>query len=426
MIFKPMIINWKKSLALFIELIIVTIIGWILIYPVAMMTSIISLPADYDFDRLVTVNFSTLDENSYDYDSIANDDKSIYYQRILNLVRQHPEVDHATFCGSLDLESGSYWGSGFNADSTFYNLHASECEIATAFVSYFPGFDYFATYGIKDPDGNPFVEPANDGSGYIVSHTLAKGIYPKNSAIGQNLYEMTDGIDYPTPIIGITANVPYRKSTGRTAVVFYPLKNEGNNVNGITMRVKDGVSARNFLDQFTTHLSDYQIGNIYLSEPELMADRREETMESIDKELTQNWIMLIFFLVNVLLGVAGTFYIQCRTRTADAGVMRAFGATRHKIEWSIIGEACITVILAWLIGSGLYLIYLHYSDAQITSEVGKVIQIIRPMWYDTSGSRYSVVGGCVLLLLLISAIIGVWLPARKVGRVPIVDSLRDE
>ena len=426
MLFKSIINNWKKSLGLFIELIIVTVIGWILLEPVTVMTTWISIPSGYDFDRLVTTKFSKLDENTYDYDSTANENQSVYYKRLLDLVRQHPDVELATFCSSLDFESDSYWGIGFPADTTYYNVNAEDKNISSAYVRYVPGTDYFATYGIKDPDGKPFVEPDNDGTGYIVTKTLAKGRYPTISAIGQNLYELTEEVTTPTPIIGITADTPYRKSQGRTAIAFLPGKLEDSGITGITMRVKDGINPRQFLDNITTQLSDYKIGNIYLSEPELMADRQEKRMDGIDKELTQNWVMVIFFLVNVILGVAGTFYIQCRSRISDAGVMRAFGANRSQIEWGIIGEACFTVLLAWLAGSAIYFIYLHYSDNEIYSEASGVIQTIRPMWYDAAGSRYPIIGGCVLLMLLIAAIIGVFLPARRVVRVPIVDSLRDE
>lgn len=426
MILKSIISNWKNSFGLFIELIIVTVIGWILLEPVAVHTSRISISPGYDYDRLVTTVFSKLDEHTYDYDSTANENQSVYFQRIIDLIRQRPDVESATFSGSLGFESDSYWGAGFPADSTYYNLTAEDNQISTAYIGYVPGSDYFATFGIKDPEGKPFEEPENDGSGYIVTQTLAKGKFPTKSPIGQNLFELTEEVNSPTPIIAITADTPYRKSQGRTAIAFFPTNLDGSHINGITMRVKDGVNPRHFLDDLSTQLSDYKIGNIFLSEPELMTDRRENTMDIIDKELTQNWVMVIFFLVNVILGIAGTFYIQSRSRISDAGVMKAFGASRCRIEWSIIGEACITVFLAWLVGSSIYFIYLHFSNSEISSEVGKAIQIIRPMWYDTAATRYSIIGGCVLLLLLISAFIGVYMPARRVGRVPIVDSLRDE
>ncbi len=424
MIFKSIIGNWKKSVGLFIEIIIVTVIGWILIEPVAIMTTIISMPPNYDYDRLVTVDFSSLDENTYDYDSTANDSKAVIYQRLLSLIRQRLEVELATFRTSYDFDSGSSWITGFPADTTFYTIDDDDKLLSTALIGYVPGTDYFATYGIKDADGNTFVEPENDGYSYIVSQTLAKGKYPTKSAIGQNLYELTEEDNSPTPIVGITADIPLRKSQGRTALAFFA-SSPGKST-GVTIRLKDGVNPRQFLDNFSTQLSDYKIGNIYLSDPELMTDLREKTIQHINKDLMQNWIMVIFFLINVLIGIAGTFFIQCRSRIADAGVMRAFGASRSRIEWSIVGEACVTVLMAWLVGTGLYFIYLHFANPDVDIEVSKAIQIIRPMWYDTATIRHAIVGGCVLILLLISALIGVWLPARKVGRVPIIDSLRDE
>ena len=420
--------NRKRSLGLFVEIIIVTIIGWMLIEPVAINTSKITGPAGYDYDRLVKVSFRNLSDETFDYDSTANENTFVYRQRILDKIRQRSDVASATFTPGYNFEEGGYWGFSILADTTYYDLDVDNSLVSTAMVYYVPESDYFATFGIKRPDGTPFVEPKNDGSGFIVTQSIAKAKYPGKSAIGQDLYERDEEDDYPTPIIGITADCKYRKAVDRQSLVFKPCDpaQDDNSINGITIRVKDGVSTRRFIDRLANELSAYRAGNVYLFQPELMTEKREETADYIHRELTKNWIIVIFFLINVVLGVAGTFFIQCRSRISDAGVMRAFGATRQRIEWNIIGEACITVFLAWIIGSALYFTYLHYTDEEMISEANKITQILRPMWYDAAWSRYSIIGGCVLLMLLISAIIGVWLPARKVGRVPIVDSLRDE
>lgn len=427
-IIKSILAHWKRSVGLFIEIIIVTIIGWMLIEPVAVNTSIITMPAGYDHDRLVKVSFRNLRNETYDYDSTANESTFVYRQRILDKIRQRSNVTRATFSPSYNFEEGSYWGSSIAADST-YNLDPDNSQVGTALIYYVPESDYFATFGIKGPDGKPFTEPKNDGSGYIVSYTLAKAKYPNKSAIGQDLYERDEEDDYPTPIIGVIADSPYRKGSDRTSLILKacdPAQDNGS-INGIIIRVKDGVSMRKFIDELNDDLYDYKAGNVYLTEPELMSERRDKMAHFRTKDVKKNWIIVIFFLVNVLLGVAGTFFIQCRSRITDAGVMRAFGATRYRIEWNIIVEACITVILAWIIGSALYFVYLHYTDSMFfTSEVTEITRILQPKWYDTAWSRYSIIGGCVLLLLLVSAIIGVWLPARKVGKVAIVEALRDE
>lgn len=427
-ILKSILARWKSSLGLFIEIIIVTIIGWMLIEPVAVNTSLIAIPAGYDYDRLVKVSFKNLSNDTYDYDSTANENTFIYRQRILDNIRLRNDVDKATFSPSYNFEEGSYRGSSIEADSSYYDLDTYNRQVPTTMVDYVAGSDYFSTFGIKGADGKPFVEPQNDGNGYIVSYSLAKAKYPDKSAIGKDLYERDEEDDYATPIIGVIADSPYRKGDERASLIFKacdPIQ-DSRSINGITMRVKDGVSTRKFIDKLTDELSDYRAGNTYLTKPELMADRREKMSDYITKDLLKDWIMVIFFLINVLLGVAGTYFIQCRSRIADAGVMRAFGAKRSRIKWTIVGEACITVFLAWLIGSIIYFIYLHHTDAMYVSEVSQITRIIMPRWYDTAGVRYSIIGGSVLALLLGSAIIGVWLPARRIGKVTIVDALRDE
>ena len=60
------------------------------------------------------------------------------------------------------------------------------------------------------------------------------------------------------------------------------------------------------------------------------------------------------------------------------------------------------------------------------TDASPIIRYLRPVWHDTKLGRYSIIGGIILLLLLVTSALGAWLPARKVGRVPIVDSLRDE
>ncbi len=142
--------------------------------------------------------------------------------------------------------------------------------------------------------------------------------------------------------------------------------------------------------------------------------------------MSQKRIIVGFFLLNVLLARAGTLYILCRKRIPEAGIKRAFGATRFSIETSILAEAWLTVFIGWVIGSSLYLCWLLYFKEPMYGEVNYIIHILNPKWYDTAWSRYAIVSGIVLLLLLLVATLGAWLPARKVGRVPIVDSLRDE
>lgn len=426
-ILKSLIAHSSQSIALFVEIVIVTIIGWLAIEPVAVKTSLSLIPAGYDYEKLVNVKFANFDHQSEDYDSITNVTES--KQRLLGMIRELPEIELATFSAYCCFESGSVSSYSLSVDSAYNISNEDDRYIGAMIVDYIPDTDFFKTFGIKASTGEDFDEPENDGNSFIVTNTLARARYAVKSAIGQNLfdYDEEDG-DEPTPITGVLQDMPYRKSNGRTPVMFRALTPEhiGWYAEGIAMRLKDGVNPRVFADKLTTELSNFRNGNTYLSHVQLYTDMRDEIFADDGRELTKGWIILIFFLANVILGVAGTFYIQCRARTADAGVMRAFGATRGKVEWNIIGEAILTVVFAWAVGSILYLAYLHFAHVEFGHEVGLMTRMLNPMWFDSAWSRNCIVGGLVLLLLLLSTLLGVWLPARKIGRVNPVDALRDE
>lgn len=426
-VFKSLIAHRAQSFALFVEIVIVTIIGWITIEPVAVKTSLALIPADYDYVKLIKVKFSNFDYQSEEYDSTLDDKKSRH--RLLDMIRELPEVESATFSSYTSFESTSSSSISLPVDSAYNIKNEDNNHIGALIVDYVPGSDFFKTFGIKASTGDDIEEPDNDGNSYIISNTLAKARYAEKSAIGQNLYTYNeDDGDKPTPIIGVTTDIPYRKSQGRMPVLFLPIKPKQTNwfAEGITMRLKDGVNPRVFADKLTTELFSFRSGNTYLSHPQLYTDLRDEIFAEDSRQLTKGWIILTFFLANVLLGVAGTFYIQCRARANDAGVMRAFGATRGKIEWGIVGEALLTVVLAWTLGSLLYLAYLHFAHVEFENDTSLIVRMLNPMWFDSAWTRNSIVGGLVLLLLLLSTLLGVWLPARKIGRVNPVDALRDE
>ncbi len=431
--FKQIIARPSHSLALFIEIIIVTIIGWIAIEPVAVKTTTAMLPAGYEYDRLIMISTRYLSSEAEEFDSelYNTEDITKAKEQLLRMIRNRKGVESATFNSYMSLELDSYSTSYLEADSLYkeYAEEGIENTLQAYKVVYFPNTDFFTTLGIKDRKGNIINEDALAYGGFLISNTLAKALYPNGKVLGRDVYpyDEEDEEDHHTPIAGITQDINYNKDRGRTALIFQPdTISRYYQAQYITLRVKDGMSPREFYNQLSDDLYEYKSGDVYLDEPKLYSDMREEVFSRKKKDLTQKWIILGFFLANVLLGVAGNFYVQCKSRIPDAGVMRAFGATRRKIELNIVSEACLTVFIGWLIGSIIYLIYLKHQGFPMESDAGHVIQAIQPLWYDTKFGRYSIVGIIILLVLLVTATLGALLPARRVGRVPIVDSLRDE
>ncbi|MDE6553162.1 MAG: hypothetical protein K2K98_09440 [Muribaculaceae bacterium] len=426
-IFKSILGRKTRSAALFLEIVIVTIIGWIIIEPVAVDTTTALIPAGYDYDRLVMVAIARLDESSNKFDRTKDkDDKERLFGNLLRMARQRQGVENATYAYYQSFEMDGRSSNGSQADSTYAAKGVEDRYFSMTCIEYMPNTEFFSTFGIKDVNGKTFIEPENDGNRYIISNSVAKAVFPDSTAIGKELFPKSEWRPTST-VLGVTQDVPYNKGDGRIGTYYAARDWEGWTLPyAIVMRLGEGVNPRKFIEKLTADLSQYRSGNLYLTHPVYMSDKRDEIFAEKQRALTQKWIIVAFFLINVLLGVAGTFYVQCKTRIPDAGVMRAFGATRSRIFGNILGEALVTAFLGWLIGSVIYLIYLKTQGFPMESDATEVIRYLRPIWHDTKLGRYSVIGGIILLLLLLTSALGAWLPARKVGRVPIVDSLRDE
>lgn len=419
----------NRSIALFAEIVIVTIIGWLILEPITVNTTTAMIPAGYDHNRLVMLTIASLDEKSAEYDkSIKNEDKEKSFDNLLRMVRERQGVEKATYTFYQSFEMNGRTTNNLQADSTFKKKGIEDLNFSTTCINFLPNTDFFTTFGIKDATGKDFQEPETDKNSYIVSKSMAKAVFPNESPLGKDLFPPSEWRPKST-IVGVTADMPYVKGDGRIGTYYIPIQMNfkyGITPHAIVMRLGENVNPRIFIEKLTSDLSGYHSGNLYLTHPVYMSDLREEIFAEKQRELTQKWIIVAFFLVNVLLAVAGTFYVQCKTRIPDAGVMRAFGAPRKRIIWNIVGDALLTTFIAWLIGSLIYIIYLKVQGFPMETDTAPIIRYLRPLWQDTKLGRYSIIGGIILLFLLATSALGAWLPARKVGRVPIVDSLRDE
>ncbi len=428
MILKSIFGKKTRMTPLFIEIVIVTVIGWIIIEPVAVNTTIALTPAGYDYDRLVAVTISSIDSKSAKYDKNSEElDNEKGYLNLLRTVREREGVEKATFTYYQSFEMDGRSSNSLRADSSFMEKGIEDLNYDMSCIEFMPNTDFFSTFGIKDVNGKDFQEPEMGEYSFIVSNSVAKGMFPDESPVGKELFPPMPWRPSAITVAAVTADMPYVKGDGRIGTYYIARDFNGwSKPHTITMRLGEGVNPRKFVESLTEDLSNYRSGNLYLTHPVYMSDQRDQIFAPTQRALTQKWIIVAFFLVNVLLGVAGTFYVQCKTRIPDAGVMRAFGAPRHKIIWNIVGEALITTFLGWLIGSIIYLIYLKFQGFPMETDAAPIIRYLRPVWHDTKLGRYSVIGGIILLLLLLTSALGAWLPARKVGRVPIVESLRDE
>ena len=112
-----------------------------------------------------------------------------------------------------------------------------------------------------------------------------------------------------------------------------------------------------------------------------------------------------------------------RQRREEAGVRRAFGATRWGIFWGFIREAWLLTTVSVLLGC---IIYFQFAVSRgIYDNFASPDSAIR-LWFDDFGTHFLVVSIIVYLIILCAVLIATAIPAWRICRSEITEALKDE
>ena len=415
----------RRSLWIIIELLLFSVAAWFTLEPVVVTRYILGRNPGYDIDRLVNIQLAMKPtEEKYTKEERYDD-----LTRLLTRVRSFPEVEYATIATYQSLESRSLSISSLPIDSV--NAVYAEAE-------FIPGTDFFKTFGIRTDGGKVFNEPVCNKNDIVVSRSVAELTHPGVNALGHYLNEhceiMTHGRDQR--IVGIVDDVPYRSIFVRTPMIYKAMtqKDVIKRMGGVTSytlvaRLKPGYNPDDFVREHSETINtELSSGNIYAHSPMPYTGLRENNAVGIINGMILCEALLIFLIVNLCLGVIGTFYLQTRDRSRNAGIMRAFGATRGSICRNLIAEGWCMAIMAWIIGNiGAWFIADIYGMTEHEYMVNKSEAVINaiPLWIDNFATHFWVISVMVLILLLVTVTIGVYIPARRIADISPVDALRE-
>jgi len=112
-----------------------------------------------------------------------------------------------------------------------------------------------------------------------------------------------------------------------------------------------------------------------------------------------------------------------RQRREEAGVRRAFGATRWSIFWDFIREAWVLTTISVVIGC---IIYFQFASAKGLFTFGSHSNPAVHFWFDDFGTHFMVVSVIVYIIILCTVLLGTAIPAWRICQSEITESLREE
>lgn len=424
---------WHRRAAniwLFVELIVVTVVTWVIIDPVVVRLSDRMLPLGYDEDRLFYIQLASQPAESPAY-SKDDDNDETRENNIESVVLKLKALDDIESVGvkSMPLNSvfviETYDCGDAEIDSLKKNIYHNVFRIKDKMLS---------TIGAEAAEGCPSVEELERMSfGYndvILTESADRYYFPDHRGVNEKYLTKKNisGHVLKLKVVGVLKDFRLTSTSRNTAYVFQNSFSPFDIPALIIVRLKDGIDTEEYINENRESLQTLATaGNYYVSDIYSVAEsnREYEAAQGFTANRNLRISLAVLFLFNLILGVIGTVWLQTRRRISEIGIHRSFGALRYNVRTMLVGENVILAICAIVIG---LLIYLQYAlkEGLFDSEANADRYITNYSWVSDFTPHFVIVSAIVAAIILICIIIGSYLPARRASIVEPVDALRDE
>ncbi|WP_300724764.1 ABC transporter permease [uncultured Bacteroides sp.] len=414
---------------LVIELVIVTIICWKLFDPVIYNTYNEHIPAGFNMDRLYRIQLMSYPDISsrYHAEESTPENNAAHIRRLMNKLRNYPDIASATYLfKNLGPFSTSSWKNYSDVDST---------EQSYMVMFFEPKSDFFKTFQFEEIDGqsNEKLDQMDFNHGVVMSSPA----FPKTPTLG---YTFDDEDDDGNPVTWkVLATIkrikmyseyqPFLVQIAPTTVEKESASQELLETINLNFRIREGVDENAFLQEFIPWAKkELRSGNLFvkdISSYHHLADRIAD-LTGVNNTRRVNSIICIFFLICLILGVSGTFWMQTKSRREEIGVLKSFGGTPSYITRILLGEGITLTTIATFIGCLLYLQYALKEGVTMDSYHADATGNLPIYWVNVFWKHFLGVSAIVWAILLVVVSIGIYIPARKISRIQAVDALRDE
>ena len=417
---------WKRrrdEIWLFLELVVITVVAWVVIDSAVVNLYYRSLPIGYDTDRLIYAEGKAL------YNGIVDRDK------LMNRLKAVDGVENCT-----------YYENQYTAISSKYPASEVLCyEQDTIYlpkVAFTPDCHFFETYGLRPLPGSPSAEELSkldDKSGQaVLSESGAKALFgTAEGVVGRRFQKMSLGNQekQDLTVAGVVADVQRLRYYSIRSSIYRP--DDSGTRPHIIIRLKKGTAPAKYIEEHARDIHEaanagsFRINKIRPYEEFIY---QEELEDRVPQEVNTNVTLALFFLINLSLAVIGTVWLQAKRRTEECGVRRAYGATKPRLLLSFLVEGVLMATVAVIIGCIIYLNYAHsgyestggYEQFNMYQPSYNAAPLSDLTWVDHFWPHFLIVSGVVYIIILCTVLIGTAIPALKIINTRITNALREE
>ncbi|MCM1504623.1 MAG: ABC transporter permease [Muribaculum sp.] len=402
--------EWRSNLWLAVELLIVSVVMWYICDYIYVRLANYYDERGFEIDHCYLLDFAELTPQSPDYVAYETQEEAdADKMELLDRLSRRPEIEAAAYSNN----SRPYTGSNSGIDVMVDTLSSSGYVIRRWVTP-----DYLRIYryrGVNGETPEELVEILRRGE--ILPSRSVLDNYGKDKMIelaGHEAYLDHDTVA-PWKIGTVLEQIRYQdwEEWNSTRTVVLRMDNLGY-ANELSVRVKDNMD-NNFAETLMEAADkELRVGNFYIRDVKSLSDLRENFQRSSTITIRNYLTGMGFLMLNVFLGLLGTFWFRTQQRVREIAIRKVSGATRRAVFSRFISEGVLILSLVtipaiaidfWIAKSGLN------------------------SWLNGEFLQWDRLLVCALvsyLIILIMIVIGISVPANRAMKTEPAQALHDE
>ena len=405
--------EWRTNLWLAIELLLVSVVMWWVIDNLYCIGATYFEPRGFNVDHCYLIEMGHLTEKSPDFQEKPYQEKMDDILELVNRLRQRPEIE------AVSLSQYSYPYNGSNS-WTSIRLVGDTLEAGGSLILRNVSPDFVKVFRYEGANGETPEQLAEmlERGEMIVSDNVFTYAYkrplPMTNYVGRRFYWQNDttfSLQLGASMKVVRYSDFQAARTSRSILLKRTMWAEDAEL-CVRVRADQDVD---FIERLKADSEkQFRIGNIYISNIRSFKDIRRNFQQFQYNGVRDAITTVVFLLVNIFLGLLGTFWFRTQQRKSEIALHKAHGATNRMVFTRLLSEGWLLLLvitpLAVIIDFNLAFAELNARHNGLYLE-----------W-----DRLLVCAVISFLLIALMIAIGIGIPARKAMKVDPAEALHGE
>lgn len=409
--------EWRGNTWLALELLVVSVVMWYIIDLLYCNLATYLEPRGFDTGHCYLVTMKRLTDKSPDYQPDSRDADDI--RTLVERLRHRPEVEAV----SLSQNSYPYNRSNSNELVQYDTLRTTNYVIRRLVT---PDFvRVFRYQGMQGETPEQLAEMLHRGD-FLASDNIFYSRYGirLTSLAGKDGFHLfgdtTRNFCLGASLLPVRYDDFTQAMSSRT--VLFNLEELDRMAGGGWINIDNELCVRvrpeqdhDFIERLKADSeAQYRLGNVYISDVRSFADIRRNYQQANMNQLRNYCIGMGFLLLNIFLGLLGTFWFRTQQRRGEIALHKVNGATNRAVFSRLLSEGLLLLLIVTV---PAFIIDFSLARAELNAwRNGTTLE-----W-----DRLLLCAAASFVLIALMIVLGIWYPARRAMQVQPAEALHDE